>query len=139
VGENDISAHSIGYPVIGVRYLAVAFGGAMAGIAGACFPLFLTPQWVERLTTGRGWIALALVVFAAWRPFRLLAGAYFFGLMMIFEVYAKSSSAFRVLPSEFWAALPYLATVVVLVLISLRREGRTSAPACLGKPFIATA
>lgn len=138
VGENDLSAHSIGYPVIGVRYLAVAFGGAMAGIAGACFPLMLTPQWVERLTTGRGWIALALVVFAAWRPFRLLAGAYFFGLMMIFEVYAKSNSAFRVLPSEFWAALPYLATVIVLVLISLRREGNTSAPACLGKPFVAT-
>lgn len=138
VGESDLSAHSIGYPVIGVRYLAVAFGGAMAGIAGACFPLMLTPQWVERLTTGRGWIALALVVFAAWRPFRLLAGAYFFGLMMIFEVYAKSNSAFRVLPSEFWAALPYLATVIVLVLISLRREGNTSAPACLGKPFVAT-
>ncbi|HZY68468.1 MAG TPA: ABC transporter permease [Devosia sp.] len=138
VGENDLSAHSIGYPVIRVRYLAVAFGGAMAGIAGACFPLFLTPQWVERLTTGRGWIALALVVFAAWRPFRLLAGAYFFGLMMIFEVYAKSNSAFRVLPSEFWAALPYLATVVVLVLISLRREASSSAPACLGKPFIVT-
>jgi simple sugar transport system permease protein len=79
------------------------------------------------------------VVFAAWRPFRLLAGASFFGLMMIFEVYAKSNSAFRVLPSEFWAALPYLATVVVLVLISLRRTGNNSAPACLGKPFIATA
>jgi general nucleoside transport system permease protein len=139
VGENDLSAHSIGYPVIRVRYLAVAFGGAMAGIGGACFPLMLTPQWVERLTTGRGWIALALVVFAAWRPFRLLAGAYFFGLMMIFEVYAKSNTAFRVLPSEFWAALPYLATVLVLVLISLRREGNTSAPACLGKPFLATA
>ena len=138
VGENDLSAHSIGYPVIGVRYLAVAFGGAMAGIGGACFPLFLTPQWVERLTSGRGWIALALVVFAAWRPFRLLAGAYFFGLMMIFEVFAKSNSEFRVLPSEFWAALPYLATVLVLVLISLRRAGSTSAPACLGKPFIAT-
>jgi len=139
VGENDLSAHSIGYPVIGVRYMAVAFGGAMAGIAGSCFPLILTPQWVERLTTGRGWIALALVVFAAWRPFRLLAGAYFFGLMMIFEVYAKSNVEFRFLPSEFWAALPYLATVLVLVLISLRREGSTSAPACLGKPFIATA
>jgi simple sugar transport system permease protein len=138
VGENDISAHSIGYPVLRVRYLAVAFGGAMSGIAGACFPLFLTPQWAERLTAGRGWIALALVVFASWRPFRLLAGAYFFGLMMIFEVYAKTNAAFRVLPSEFWAALPYLATVVVLVLISLRRDSNIAAPACLGKPFIAT-
>jgi simple sugar transport system permease protein len=138
VGENDLSAHSIGYPVIGVRYLAVAFGGAMAGIGGACFPLMLTPQWVERLTSGRGWIALALVVFASWRPFRLLGGAYFFGFMMIFEIYAKSNSAFRFLPSEFWAALPYLATVLVLVLISLRRDRSTSAPACLGKPFVAT-
>ncbi len=86
VGENDFSAHSIGYPVIGVRYLAVAFGGAMAGIAGSCFPLILTPQWVERLTAGRGWIALALVVFAAWKPFRLLAGAYLFGLVMALEI-----------------------------------------------------
>ena len=138
VGENDLSAHSIGYSVIGVRYAAVAFGGAMAGIGGAYFSLVLTPQWVERLTAGRGWIALALVVFAGWRPFRLLAGAYFFGLMMIFELYAKANSAFRVLPSEFWAALPYLATILVLVLISLRREGSTAAPACLGKPFVAT-
>jgi general nucleoside transport system permease protein len=138
VGENDVSAHSIGYSVIGVRYVAVAFGGAMAGVAGACFPLFLTPQWVEQLTSGRGWIALALVVFAAWRPYRLLAGAYFFGIMIILEVFAKSNVAFRILPSEFWAALPYLATVAVLVLISLRRGGSTAAPACLGKPFIAT-
>jgi ABC-type uncharacterized transport system permease subunit len=135
VGENDFSAHSIGYPVIGVRYLAVGFGGAMAGIAGSCFPLVLTPQWVERLTTGRGWIALALVVFAAWKPFRLLAGAYLFGLVMTLEVYAKAGGV-RIFPSELWAAMPYLATIVVLVLISLRREGRTSAPACLGKPFI---
>jgi ABC-type uncharacterized transport system permease subunit len=137
VGENDFSAHSIGYSVIGVRYLAVAFGGAMAGIAGSCFPLILTPQWVERLTAGRGWIALALVVFAAWKPFRLLAGAYLFGLVMALEIYAKSGGV-RILPSELWAAMPYLATIVVLVLISRRREGRTSAPACLGKPFIPT-
>jgi general nucleoside transport system permease protein len=137
VGENDFSAHSIGYSVIGVRYLAVAFGGAMAGIAGSCFPLILTPQWVERLTSGRGWIALALVVFAAWRPFRLLAGAYLFGLVMTLEVYAKAGGV-RIFPSELWAAMPYLATIIVLVLISLRREGRTSAPACLGKPFLPT-
>jgi ABC-type uncharacterized transport system permease subunit len=137
VGENDFSAHSIGYSVVGVRYAAVAFGGAMAGVAGSCFPLVLTPQWVEGLTTGRGWIALALVVFAAWRPFRLLAGAYLFGLVMTLEVYAKAGGV-RIFPSELWAAMPYLATIVVLVLISLRREGRTSAPACLGKPFIPT-
>lgn len=135
VGENDFSAHSIGYSVIGVRYAAVAFGGAMAGIAGSCFPLMLTPQWAERLTAGRGWIALALVVFAAWRPFRLMGGAYLFGLVMTIELYTKASGSTGFLPSEFWAALPYLATIVVLVLISLRRSGNSAAPACLGKPF----
>lgn len=137
VGESDLSAHSIGYSVIGVRYAAVAFGGAMAGIAGSCFPLILTPQWVEGLTSGRGWIALALVVFAAWKPFRLLAGAYLFGLIATMELYAKAAGGgFRILPSEVWASLPYLATILVLVLISMRRTGHTSAPACLGKPFI---
>lgn len=136
VGENDFSAHSIGYSVIGVRYAAVAFGGAMAGIAGSCFPLLLTPQWAEKLTAGRGWIALALVVFAAWRPFRLLAGAYLFGLVMTIELYTKASGSMGLLPSEFWAALPYLATIGVLVLISLRRSGNSAAPACLGKPFM---
>lgn len=137
VGENDLSAHSIGYSVIGVRYAAVAFGGAMAGIAGACFPLLLTPQWAERMTAGRGWIAVALVVFASWRPFRLLAGAYLFGLVMTMELYAKAGGGpLSVIPSELWAALPYLATVVVLVLISIRRDASTNAPACLGKPFL---
>ncbi len=138
VGENDLSAHSIGYSVIGVRYASVAFGGAMAGIAGASFPLILTPQWIEGLTSGRGWIALALVVFAGWRPVRLLAGAYLFGLIATMELYAKAAGGvFRILPSEMWASLPYLVTILVLVLISLRRDGRTSAPACLGKPFTA--
>lgn len=137
VGENDLSAHSIGYSVIGVRYLAVMFGGAMAGIAGACFPLLLTPQWAERMTAGRGWIAVALVVFASWKPFRLLGGAYLFGLVMTTELYAKAGGgALSIVPSELWAALPYLATVVVLVLISIRRDASTNAPACLGKPFL---
>ena len=137
VGENDQSAHSIGYSVIGVRYLAVLFGGAMAGIAGACFPLLLTPQWAERMTAGRGWIAVALVVFAAWRPFRLLAGAYLFGLVMTMELYAKAGGGpLSAIPSELWAALPYLATIIVLVLISIRRDASTNAPACLGKPFL---
>jgi general nucleoside transport system permease protein len=137
VGENDLSAHSIGYSVIGVRYMAVMFGGAMAGIAGACFPLLLTPQWAERMTAGRGWIAVALVVFASWRPFRLLAGAYLFGLVMTMELYAKAGGGpLSAIPSELWAALPYLATVAVLVLISIRRDASTNAPACLGKPFL---
>jgi len=139
VGENDLSAHSIGYSVIGVRYAAVAFGGAMAGIGGATFSMVLTPMWAEGLTAGRGWIALALVVFSAWRPYRLLAGAYLFGTVMMLELHAKAAGGlFAVLPPEFWAALPYLATIFVLVAISLRRSGSTSAPACLGKPFMAT-
>jgi len=137
VGENDLSAHSIGYSVVQVRYFAVMFGGAMAGIAGACFPLLLTPQWAERMTAGRGWIAVALVVFASWRPFRLLAGAYLFGLVMTMELYAKAGGGpLSAIPSELWAALPYIATVVVLVLISIRRDASTNAPACLGKPFL---
>lgn len=137
VGENDLSAHSIGYSVVGVRYMAVMFGGAMAGIAGACFPLLLTPQWADRMTAGRGWIAVALVVFASWRPLRLLAGAYLFGLVMTMELYAKASGGpLSVIPAELWSAMPYLATVVVLVLISLRRDASTNAPACLGKPFL---
>jgi simple sugar transport system permease protein len=137
VGENDLSAHSIGYSVIGVRYAAIAFGGAMAGIAGACFPLLLTPQWAERMTAGRGWIAVALVVFASWKPFRLLAGAYLFGLVMTMELYAKAGGGpLSAIPSELWAALPYLATIAVLVLISIRRDASTNAPACLGKPFL---
>ena len=137
VGENDHSAHSIGYSVLKVRYAAVAFGGAMAGIAGACFPLLLTPQWAERMTAGRGWIAVALVVFASWKPFRLLAGAYLFGLVMTMELYAKAGGGpLSAIPAELWAAMPYLATVVVLVLISIRRDASSNAPACLGRPFL---
>jgi simple sugar transport system permease protein len=141
VGENDLSAHSIGYSVIGVRYAAVAFGGALAGIGGATFPLVLTPLWAEGLTGGRGWIAIALVVFAGWRPVWLLGGAYFFGLLSTFELYAKASGASwtSVLPSEAWAALPYIATVVVLAIISASKRAGGNAPACLGRPFVPSA
>jgi len=138
VGENDLSAHSIGYSVIGVRYAAVAFGGAMAGIGGAYFPLVLTPQWSEGLTGGRGWIAVALVVFSGWRPGWLFAGAYFFGLLGTLELYAKAAGTgwTSILPSEAWAAFPYLATVIVLAAISVSKSGGGSAPAALGRPFI---
>ena len=135
VGENDLSAHSIGYSVIGVRYLAVMFGGAMAGIAGAYFSMVITPLWAERMTAGRGWIALALVVFSAWRAGRLLGGAYFFGLFMTLELYAKASG-FSFLPSQFWASMPYLMAIIVLAVMSARTRGGSQAPACLGKPFI---
>ena len=134
VGESDSSAHSIGYSVIGVRYAAVAFGGAMAGIAGCYYSLVLTPMWAEQLTAGRGWIALALVVFSAWRPWRLLLGAYLFGAVMTLELHAKAAG-FTLVAPEFLAAMPYLATILVLALISLRKTGGSQAPACLGNPF----
>ena len=140
VGENPDAASAMGLPVLGVRALAVLFGGAMAGLAGAYLSLAYTPMWAENMSAGRGWIALALVVFAAWKPFRLLVGAYIFGAVMTLEVHAKAAGGiFSALPSELWAALPYLATVIVLVIISLRRSGNSGAPACLGKPFIPTA
>ncbi|HWU61800.1 MAG TPA: ABC transporter permease [Ensifer sp.] len=135
VGENDLSAHSIGYSVKGVRYAAIAFGGAMAGIGGAYFSMVITPMWAEKMTAGRGWIALALVVFAGWRAGRLLVGAYFFGILMALELYAKASG-FSFLPSQFWAAMPYLMTVIALSVISMRDRSGGNAPACLGKPFL---
>lgn len=135
VGEADSSAHAIGYPVRLVRLGAVVFGGACAGLAGAYFSLELTPMWADRLTAGRGWIALALVVFASWRPGRLLGGAYLFGGVMTLELYAKASGLVAV-PPEFLAMLPYLATIAVLTLISVRPgRGSSAAPACLGKTF----
>lgn len=138
VGENDVSARSIGYSVIGVRYGAIAFGGAMAGIAGCYFSMVITPLWAEGMTAGRGWIALALVVFAGWRSGRLLLGAYFFGIFMTLELYAKASG-FSFLPSQFWASMPYLMAVVVLALMSARERGGSEAPACLGKPYLPNA
>ncbi len=135
VGENDLSAHSIGYSVVKIRYAAIAFGGAMSGIAGCYFSLVITPMWAEQMTAGRGWIALALVVFAGWKAGRLLTGAYFFGILMTLELYAKSSS-FSFLPSQFWAAMPYLMAIIVWAVISARERTGSNAPACLGKPFM---
>ncbi len=135
VGESDVSAHSIGYDVIKVRYLAVLFGGAMAGLGGAFLSLSYTPMWVEQMTAGRGWIALALVVFASWRPWRLLAGAYLFGGVTILQLYAQGSGTFGV-PAQVMSMLPYLATILVLAAIAGGPwKGRLDAPACLGKPF----
>jgi len=135
VGENDHSAHSIGYSVLGIRYAAIAFGGAIAGLAGADFSMVISPLWAEQMTAGRGWIALALVVFAGWRAGPLLAGAYFFGVLMALELYAKASG-YAIMPSQFWAAMPYLIAVIVLAIISSRDGRGGKAPACLGKPFI---
>jgi general nucleoside transport system permease protein len=134
-GENADAAHALGHPVRRARYLATLFGGAMAGLAGAYLSLAYTPMWIEAMTAGRGWIALALVVFAAWRPWRLLLGAYLFGGVTILQLHAQGWGVFAV-PSQVLSMLPYLATVLVLVAISAGPwKGRLNAPACLGQPF----
>ncbi|MFO1070273.1 MAG: ABC transporter permease [Geminicoccaceae bacterium] len=139
VGESHDAAHAIGYPVIRIRYMAVLFGGAMSGLAGAYLSLSYTPQWVENMSAGRGWIALALVVFAAWRPWRALVGAYLFGGVTIIQLSAQTSGYIDV-PAQVMSMLPYIATIVVLVIISAGPwRGRLNAPACLGTPFRATA
>lgn len=135
IGDNHDSAHALGIPVLRYRYLAVMFGGACAGLAGAHLTLVYTPQWIENMTAGRGWIALALVVFASWRPLRLLAGAYLFGAVSIGQLHAQAIGLG--IPSQFLSSLPYLATIIVLVIISTnRRLTLMNTPACLGKPFV---
>lgn len=134
VGEAPKSAHAIGYPVISIRYLATLFGGAMAGVGGAFLSIFYTPLWVENMTSGRGWIALALVVFATWRPARVMIGAYLFGGVTVAQFFAQGEGA--AIPSQVLSMLPYLATIVVLVVISRNLNTiRLNAPVSLGKPF----
>lgn len=135
VGDNHGSAHALGIKVITIRYLAVMFGGACAGLAGAYLALVYVPQWVEGMSAGRGWIALALVVFASWRPWRVLAGAYLFGAVSIGQLHAQALG--WPIPSQLLSALPYLATIIVLVIISRnRRLTMVNTPACLGQPFV---
>ncbi|MFA7416473.1 MAG: ABC transporter permease [Rhizobium sp.] len=135
IGDNHGSAHALGIHVIRTRYLAVLFGGACAGLAGAQLSLIYTPQWVENMTAGRGWIALALVVFASWRPWRVLAGGYLFGAVSIGQLHAQAMGVG--IPSQFLSALPYAATIVVLIIISHnRRTTLINTPASLGKAFV---
>lgn len=135
IGDSHASAHALGVNVIRTRYLAVMFGGACAGLAGAHLSIVYTPQWVENMSAGRGWIALALVVFASWRPWRVLAGAYLFGAVSVGQLHAQALGIG--IPSQFLSALPYLATIAVLVIISLnRRMTLINTPASLGKPFV---
>jgi simple sugar transport system permease protein len=134
VGDSDVSAHAIGYPVIPIRFAAVTFGGLMAGLGGGYLSLVYTPLWAENMTAGRGWIALALVVFASWRPARVLFGAILFGGITILQLNAQAAGLG--IPASFMSMLPYIATIVVLVFIS--RDAikiRLNAPACLGRPF----
>ena len=134
-GDNHVSAHALGYPVLKIRMLAVMFGGACAGLAGAYLPLAYTPFFIPGMTAGRGWIALALVVFASWLPFRLMIGAYLFGGITILQLHAQ---AFGLgIPSQLMSSLPYLATIVVLVAISWwRGRAGSPAPASLGLAFV---
>jgi simple sugar transport system permease protein len=134
VGESHDSAHALGYPVIAIRYAAVLFGGAMSGLAGAYLSLAYTPLWAENMTAGRGWIALALVVFATWRPGRVVLGAYMFGAITILQLHAQGWGI--EIASQFMSMLPYLATILVLVLISRdKTKIRLNAPQCIGKVF----
>lgn len=135
VGESPESAHALGFPVFALRYGAVLFGGAMAGLAGAYLSTVYTPLWVQNMTAGRGWIAVALVVFATWKPSRLLLGAWLFGGVTILQFHAQAIGVR--LPSQLMSALPYLATIVVLVLISRDHKLlQLNRPAALGKSFV---
>lgn len=134
IGESPETAHAIGYPVIRIRYLAVLFGGLMAGLAGAYLSIAYIPQWVQDMTAGRGWIALALVVFATWRPSYVLFGAWLFGGITILQLQAQAHGVS--LPSELLSSLPYVATIAVLALISQnRRLLAQHYPASLARPF----
>jgi len=135
IGDNHTSAHALGYPVLRIRTLAVLFGGACAGLGGAFLPLAYTPFFIPGMTAGRGWIALALVVFSSWLPGRLVGGAYLFGAVTILQLHAQGLGLG--IPSQLMSSLPYIATVVVLVLISrARATAGSAAPASLGLVFV---
>ena len=135
VGQNHHSAHALGYRVVTVRYACIAFGGATSGLAGAYLSLVYTPQWIENMTAGRGWIALALVVFSTWLPARLAAGAYLFGGVWILGLYAQGMGIG--IPAQLLSSLPYVTTILALVIISTnRRLSVINTPASLGQGFV---
>ncbi len=134
IGESPESAHALGYPVRRIRLAAVIVGGALCGVAGAYISVVYTHLWVEGMTAGKGWIALALTTFATWRPARVLLGAYLFGGVTMLQLQLQGQGV--QLPSQFLTMLPYLATIVVLVLISRNAAFiRINMPASIGKPF----
>lgn len=134
VGDSHDAAHAMGYSVVRIRFMAILFGGAMAGLSGAYLSLAYSPMWIEQMTAGRGWIALALVVFACWRTMRVLLGAYLFGGISILQLHAQALGIG--IPSQVMSMLPYLATIVVLVIISRDvSKIKLNAPASLGRAF----
>ncbi|QFQ88333.1 ABC transporter permease [Paracoccus kondratievae] len=139
VGENHDAAHALGYPVRLVRILAIGFGGALAGMGGAYISIATVLQWTEGMTAGAGWIALAIVVFAQWNPWGVLAGAWLFGGVTVLQLRLQAAGV--AVPVQLLSMAPYLATIIVLVLISARqkfgRSGAGAAPASLGRPFYA--
>jgi ABC-type uncharacterized transport system permease subunit len=137
VGENHDAAHALGYRVQRIRLLAILFGGAMAGLGGAYISLVRVPQWTDGITAGAGWIALAIVVFASWKPWRVLLGAYLFGGITVLQLNLQAAGA-RI-PVEYLSMSPYLITILVLVIMSAdRSRAALNAPAALGKNFHAS-
>lgn len=137
VGENHDAAHALGYKVTRIRILAIMFGGAMSGLGGAYLSLVRVPQWTDGITAGAGWIALAIVVFASWKPWRVLIGAYLFGGISVLQLNLQAAGT-RI-PVEYLSMSPYLITIFVLVIMS-SGKGRTAmnAPAALGQNFHAS-
>lgn len=133
VGENHEAAHALGYKVMRIRIMAIMFGGACAGLGGAYISLIRVPQWTEGMTAGIGWIALALVVFASWKPWRALLGAYLFGGITVLQLNLQAAGV--AIPVEYLAMSPYLITILVLVILS---ADKSSAPASLGRNFHAS-
>ncbi len=134
VGESHNSAHALGYSVLKIRLYSILFGGAMCALAGSYMSICYAPMWQENMTAGRGWIALALVVFATWKPGRILIGAYIFGGVSILQMNLQAWGLS--LPGQFFSMAPYLATLIVLVLISSNKlRVKLSAPASLTQPF----
>ena len=134
VGESHNSAHALGYSVIKIRFLSIIFGGSMCALAGSYISICYAPMWQEGMTAGRGWIALALVVFAAWKPERVLIGAYIFGGVTIMQMNLQALGLR--FPGQFFSMAPYVATIIVLVLISSNKlRIKLSAPASLTIPF----
>lgn len=130
VGENPEAAHALGYPVQGIRWAATLVGGGLGGVGGAYLSLAYTPMWAENITAGRGWIAIALVVFAGWRPWRVLLGAWLFGAVTLADLHAQGWGI--LIPAPFLAMLPYLVTILALLPAARRAAGP---PAALGRPF----